>query len=1164
MFLVWLSKLTRFRAGTSSKLCLRRKAPRWSSGRNRLVCELLEDRALPSTFAVTNINDDGAGSFRQAILDANANAGLDTINFSIGAGSKTIALLSPLPTITSAVSIDATTQPGFTGAPLIELDGSGAGASANGLFITAGSSTVKGLVINRFSSDGIELTTNGGNLIQGNTIALNGGAGIIVGSGAGNSLRQNAVYSNNGLGIDLGAPGVTPNDAGDADTGPNNLQNDPVLSLARPGASTRVAGLLNSTAGATFILDFYANDSADSSGNGEGQRYLGSISATTQTTGNLSFDVLLPTGANAGEWITATATDALGNTSEFSTAVKANSLPPTLLVSGPDAVAPGSPYTLNLSASDPEGVAITSWTINWGDGSSEVIPGNPSTASHTYTQNATRTISATATDSEGTYTAYVKTLGSNSAPLPAGAVSWWKGENSGADSIGSNNVSLFNGATFSTGRVGQAFNFDGVNDGAQGADATSLKLTSLSIEGWIIIQGFPSEHGEILFRGDDRGGFDPYFLATSPSGKLTFGVYDKDNNISRLDASIASNQFVHVAATYDQATGLMTLYLNGALAIQTSSTIRTMYDLSAADNPAFGIGNHGGAPSTPHNFPFNGRIDELTLYGRALTSSEIQTIVAADSAGKFKPTVTSFNVTVQPIAVATATTLTATPNASTGGQLVTFTATVAPSPGNLGTVTFRDNAAVIAANVSVTGGVAVLQISSLSVGSHPIRADHSGAAGFASSMSNTLNYVVSAPTSPRVVSVTPNGNIPVLAGAQRSRVASLVVVFDQPVLLDADAMTLALHTTNVRFGGAAQPSGFGTLPTSLVLNTTDNKTWTVAFSGNTDNGADGFHSLKDGVYDLKIGATKVHPIGAPGVSMTANSTTTFHRLFGDTDAAATPTGGTAGVDFAATVNTGDNLAFRNAFNKPEPDYKSYFDFDGNGTIITGDNLQFRSRFNKALSWSMPVGTIIETGFNDASGINGNGTPNSPYALGPVHGNGAGEPGWSTPWLTGGASLIQSAVVFEGDNALRVVPTSLPQRAWATPATDVLTIEQRVRFDSGARVVAYSQTAGSGEGSQGAVWTADGTRFYVLDGHRNGSGSVIDTNLRWVPGTWYDVKSVIDVKNGGWEFYVNGVPFAAGRPLGFRGTPNYLDTIRYLSEGSGSAYVDAIRITVTPE
>ena len=111
--------------------------------------EALEDRMLLSTFFVTNVNDSGAGSLRQAILNANQHAGLDTIAFNIaGSGVHTIALKSAFPTITDSVVIDGSTQPGYAGKPLIELDGAAAGTGVDGLHISAGYSTVRGLVIN--------------------------------------------------------------------------------------------------------------------------------------------------------------------------------------------------------------------------------------------------------------------------------------------------------------------------------------------------------------------------------------------------------------------------------------------------------------------------------------------------------------------------------------------------------------------------------------------------------------------------------------------------------------------------------------------------------------------------------------------------------------------------------------------------------------------------------------------------------------------------------------------------------------------------------------------------------------------------------------------------------------------------------------------------------
>src|SRR5262249_8555486 len=125
-------------------------------------------------FVVTNANDHGAGSLRQAMLDANATPGLDTITFNIpGGGIQTINLLIGLPTVTDPVVIDATTQPGYAGSPLIELNGSQAGTAAIGFQVTAGGSTIRGFAIGGFSNNpGILLTVNGGNTIQANYIGL--------------------------------------------------------------------------------------------------------------------------------------------------------------------------------------------------------------------------------------------------------------------------------------------------------------------------------------------------------------------------------------------------------------------------------------------------------------------------------------------------------------------------------------------------------------------------------------------------------------------------------------------------------------------------------------------------------------------------------------------------------------------------------------------------------------------------------------------------------------------------------------------------------------------------------------------------------------------------------------------------------------------------------
>ena len=163
-----------------------------------------------ATYTVTNTNDSGAGSFRQAILDANANSGPHTINFNIPPGGvQTITPLSPLPQITSPVSIDGTTQPGFAGLPIIELNGASAerseGLDIRASSVSSGGSTVRGLVINRFGDTGISILSGNGHVIEDNfigtditgTIALGNVHGVIINGAANATIRNNIISGNN-------------------------------------------------------------------------------------------------------------------------------------------------------------------------------------------------------------------------------------------------------------------------------------------------------------------------------------------------------------------------------------------------------------------------------------------------------------------------------------------------------------------------------------------------------------------------------------------------------------------------------------------------------------------------------------------------------------------------------------------------------------------------------------------------------------------------------------------------------------------------------------------------------------------------------------------------------------------------------------------------------
>ncbi|MEM7312124.1 MAG: DUF4347 domain-containing protein, partial [Planctomycetota bacterium] len=184
-----------------------------------------------ATFTVTNTDDDGSGSLREAIEQANATAGIDTIEFAIVGGAvNTIELDSALPAITEAIIIDGWSDSdyGGDGVPVIIIDGSNAGI-ANGLNLSgADGSTVRGLSIINFELNGVRLDSDN-TLIYGNYIgvevdgvtaagnALNGillmGSGNTIGTngdGMDDAFERN-VIGDNDHGILISGVGATSN-----------------------------------------------------------------------------------------------------------------------------------------------------------------------------------------------------------------------------------------------------------------------------------------------------------------------------------------------------------------------------------------------------------------------------------------------------------------------------------------------------------------------------------------------------------------------------------------------------------------------------------------------------------------------------------------------------------------------------------------------------------------------------------------------------------------------------------------------------------------------------------------------------------------------------------------------------------------------------------------
>jgi MBG domain-containing protein len=213
----------------------------------------------------------------------------------------------------------------------------------------------------------------------GNILAFNGNAGVNISgtTATGNAVLSNSIFSNSFLGIDINNDTVTPNDACDADTGANNLQNFPVLTSA---STTLIRGTLNSTPNTPFTIQFFSNSTCDSSGNGEGQTFVGSTVVTTNASSNASFN--FPASLALGQFITATATDPSNNTSEFS---QCRQVAGSFIVASTSDSGPGSLRQAILDANANAGPDTI--TFNVGGGGPQTI--SPSTALPTITDPVT-------------------------------------------------------------------------------------------------------------------------------------------------------------------------------------------------------------------------------------------------------------------------------------------------------------------------------------------------------------------------------------------------------------------------------------------------------------------------------------------------------------------------------------------------------------------------------------------------------------------------------------------------------------------------------------------------------------------------------------------------------------------------------------------------------
>lgn len=244
----------------------------------------------------------------------------------------------------------------------------------------------------------------------------------------------------------------------------------------------------------------------------------------------------------------------------------------------------------------------------------------------------------------GTFSATRQTSTLGCAPVPPGIVSWWRGEGNAQDQTGSNPGTLQGGVTFGSGKVGQAFSFDGSTGYVNVTDSPSLEaiLTTVSVEMWANSQSLPANAVSYLYARRNpifSENFSMYIKADGTLGILlrtTSSPTPTGSKFESIPGTVAFGTFEHIAATANTNSGVVKAYVNGVAVPLTvvfgpatlSGTFVSVPYLYLGRREDAGVEGQAGAGY------FAGSLDEISLYSAELTQTQIQTIVSAGSSGK--------------------------------------------------------------------------------------------------------------------------------------------------------------------------------------------------------------------------------------------------------------------------------------------------------------------------------------------------------------------------------------------------------------------------------------------------------------------------------------------------------------------------------------------------
>jgi parallel beta-helix repeat protein len=626
-----------------------------------LLILVAQDIFAGQTFTVTNTDDGGAGSLRQAILEANDNPGLDVIAFNISSRSGspyTIQPTSRLPQISDPVIIDGYTQPGAspnTNGPgqgsnavlKIELDGSVAGAnSVHGLHIIAGGSTVRGMVINRFSGNGIMIFGNEatGNLVQGNFIGTDFTGTVDLGNltdgvqirGAANNIiggiiaeARNVISGNNVRGIsiqgDVNMDGrdatgnlVQGNLIGTDVTGTAALGNTHDGVVIRGAANNTIGGASasarnvisgNNTGGGRGGVSIINHPNLHITGASDNLvqgNFIGPDVTGTMALGNGSGGVVIEAAANN------TLTDNTISNNVYGIRLQSSSENQIYNNNFID-------NTIQAYVTDSEGNIFNlekpTGGNYWSDWTSPDIDGDGFVDSPYFFTDGMDNLPWSRQD-DWPPPAPLPILPDTAITDPS-LVAWYRFDGDASDSSANSlHGTEMGDPTYEAGVFGQAISLDGDGDYVDCGLAPEFDITNfITFTYWIKVVEFDRGWNTVLSKGDDswrssRAAMNNFMEAavSGTAGDFTYGV-----------TPVNDGQWHHVGFVYDGKSNY--LYVDG----EVDATERSTGQINVSSYPLW-IGDNSQAPG----MFWNGLIDDVMIFNRALRQMEIQVIMQGE------------------------------------------------------------------------------------------------------------------------------------------------------------------------------------------------------------------------------------------------------------------------------------------------------------------------------------------------------------------------------------------------------------------------------------------------------------------------------------------------------------------------------------------------------